>query len=303
MTPAYPKRPPMFAMKAVRLMVKTCLAQRLGADGVMLLTVIASTEDAAHYRRPVDYWNEQIAPLCGFTVSKFRRVRDKCVESGWLAYVPGSKSKAAQYWLTIPEYAEGLDDAPTDEGHDAGLLRTSAQESQDSSAPVCRNPAGIRQECAQESGRNVRNILPVPDPVPDPKEIPPTPTGIPEDFDQITAEATFIANWNKTPGTVPYHRSALPHDLSRDFTGHIANDPGWLHRARDALGRFPLHWYVGTKSKMSLTKFLKPTTVDEILAGSYDSAGPSGRSGKSGRNLVGPGDRFDESTVDQKVEI
>lgn len=304
----YPKRPPMFAMKAMRLMVKTCLAQRIGADGVMLLMVVASTEDAAHYRRPVDFWNEQLAPLCGFTVSKLRRVRDKCVESGWLAYEPGAKSRAARYWVQIPDYAIDLDDAPSDEGHDREFLRTSeqesaislrtgAQQSQDSCAPVEQNPAGMCAGIRQESGRNVRNIQPVPIPDPIPNKTPLPPSGLPPDFDQVQAEAEFIAQWNATPGVVICHRHALGSNLSRQFADHVASSPGWLHRARDALRKFPLPFYESIRRPMSLKKFLEEGTVDGIIAGTYDQPRDSGTSHDPSGARINGATKFDAATA------
>src|SRR5262249_31318948 len=47
--------------------------------------------------------------------SALKRVRQKCVESGWLVYEPGAKGRAARYWVQIPERFLSTDDAPTDE--------------------------------------------------------------------------------------------------------------------------------------------------------------------------------------------
>ena len=39
------------------------------------------------------------------SLAGMKRVRDKAVEAGWLHYEPGTKGRAARYWVTIPEWA------------------------------------------------------------------------------------------------------------------------------------------------------------------------------------------------------
>lgn len=105
-----------FAYRFIRLLGKVCLANEVGADGFALLTMVAITEDAAGYKRPVTWYNEQLMPLIGIaSVSSLIRARTRCVNAGWLRYLPGAKSKAARYWVVIPEQHMGIDDAPTDE--------------------------------------------------------------------------------------------------------------------------------------------------------------------------------------------
>ena len=116
MTPEYPKRERFFALRFCRVMAKDCLANQIGAEACWLLSVIAHTEDAKGYRAPVTFFNEQLAPLVGCqNVKALARIRDKAVKAGWLAYVPGGKSVAGQYWVAIPPRNSDWDDAPTDE--------------------------------------------------------------------------------------------------------------------------------------------------------------------------------------------
>ena len=100
-------------------MTKTCAAQDIGAVGVLLATVIATTEDAAGYRRAVTYFDGQLLPLLGLTSQKaLANAREKCVQAGWIHYEHGRKGVAGRYWTTVPVHAKGLDQSPTDEGHD-----------------------------------------------------------------------------------------------------------------------------------------------------------------------------------------
>jgi hypothetical protein len=172
---AYPQRERFFSHRFTRLLTKVCVAQDLGAAGAWLLAVIAHQEDAAHYRRAVTFWDEQLAPLIGAKSPKtLRAVRDSAVKLGWLHYEPGSKGRVARYWVLIPPYAEGLDDAPTDDGHDQVGCEVKTTEQRESN--------GLETECEVNSTSN-RTLIglasdakgfckghasyPVPDPVPE----------------------------------------------------------------------------------------------------------------------------------------
>jgi hypothetical protein len=114
--PTYPKRPPFFAGKFCRLMTKVALANDLGAGSVCLLMVVAHQEDAAGYRGPVTYWNDQLKPLIGVrTDHALITTRKKAVEAGWLHYEPGGKGVAGRYWVVIPPRYRDLDAGSTAE--------------------------------------------------------------------------------------------------------------------------------------------------------------------------------------------
>jgi len=175
-TVTYPKRPSHFALKAIRAMVKTCVANEHGSEVMALLTVVVSTEDAAHYRRPVTFHGGQLMPLIGvMSETTFKRVRQRAVDSGWLVYVPGAKRKPASYFVTIPRHAQGLDDKPTDEGV--------VEQAQPDCGPNTGSDSGpntgskftkIRHEIEPESGRNPDLIRPPFIPIPNPIPIPPS---------------------------------------------------------------------------------------------------------------------------------
>ena len=114
----YPKRPPYFAQKAIRLLVKTCAAQEIGQAATLLVVTVATTEDAARYRRAVTFYNDQILPLLGLRKwDALEKARKSAIASGWLHYEPPpqGKRKPGRYWVTIPAEAEGLEDSPVDE--------------------------------------------------------------------------------------------------------------------------------------------------------------------------------------------
>lgn len=115
----YPKRPPYFAQRFIRLLARTCVAQDLGADVFVLLTVIVTTEDAKRYRGAVTYFNEPLRDLIG--VKKTHTLiatRTRAIDAGWLHYEKppnGSRRIPGKYWVTIPKGLENTPDSPMDE--------------------------------------------------------------------------------------------------------------------------------------------------------------------------------------------
>lgn len=113
----YPGRPQFWAMKFIRKMGKTCIAQEIGAAGFALLAEIASTEDVAGYSRAVTFYDSQLMMTLGLHCHKsLARIRQKCVDAGWLHYEPGCKGRAGRYWTLEPDYATALPDSSFDEG-------------------------------------------------------------------------------------------------------------------------------------------------------------------------------------------
>lgn len=115
----YPKdRPKFFAQKVIRKMVKTCAASEMGQTAFMLVSIVATTEDAAGYTRPVTFFNEALLPLIGVRKwDTLDRARKIAIDAGWLEYeAPASgKRTPGRYWAKIPAHLEGLNDSPVDE--------------------------------------------------------------------------------------------------------------------------------------------------------------------------------------------
>jgi len=99
---SYPKRDKFFAHKAVRLMFKTCAAQIIGVDAVLLCTCIAHIEDAKRYSGPVTFYNDQLLPLLGFGKwDRLDRARRRAIRGGWLHYQPPPSGyrQPGTYWV------------------------------------------------------------------------------------------------------------------------------------------------------------------------------------------------------------
>jgi hypothetical protein len=150
---AYPKRPAFFAHRFVRLLTKTAAANDLGPQACWLLTVVAMTEDARRYAGPVTYYNQQLLSVVGLgSVDALDRIRAKCIEAGWLRYIPGGR-RAGRYWVTIPECYADTPDTPIDESSsDDTIFRSGAEQT--------------AEQSAEQSADNPRNLLPVPSPNP-----------------------------------------------------------------------------------------------------------------------------------------
>ena len=154
----YTPHPRYWAMKLIRLLTKSCAANDVGPVGFALLTVIATTEDAAWYRRAVTYFDGQLAPLIGVaSLKSLAAARKKCVDAGWLHYEPGGKGRAARYWCLVPQNADGMDDHPTDEGgEDAEQMQRKFYVESGDESGTQRESNGDDPTCQRA------NILPIP---------------------------------------------------------------------------------------------------------------------------------------------
>lgn len=149
-------------------MMKSVAAQEVGTEGFCLLTAIAMTEDAKRYRGPVVFFNQPLMGVCGFSSEKvFFRVRQRCVDTGWLVWIPGKKGVAARYWVAIPDQCDGIQDGPVDE----------FTEAESESAGVIPEQLGTNREViGNQLGTNRESIgrtfIPVPSPLsPDPSPV------------------------------------------------------------------------------------------------------------------------------------
>lgn len=153
-------------------MIRTCVAMEIGQDGAWLVTIIAHTEDAAHYREPVKFWNDQLISITGLeTWGRLDRARKRAIAHGWLHYEPGGRKKVGKYWVTIPTQYEGLPDNSVAED-DPVILSTSGDNGVLSSSPVAIETGLKRDQTVIETWSNrdqsVDHSYPVPVPIPDP---------------------------------------------------------------------------------------------------------------------------------------
>lgn len=114
--PKYPKRPPFFANRVIRLLQKSCAANSIGIDACWLVACIAQVEDSKRYSGPVTFWTAQLLPIAGFASwGRLDRARKLAVDAGWLHYKAGTNHKCGVYWTLIPEAIEqAFDDSPVD---------------------------------------------------------------------------------------------------------------------------------------------------------------------------------------------
>lgn len=109
----YPKRSSHFAHKVTRLLFKSCAAQDIGRDAVLLIVNIAHTEDAARYCGPVRFWNSQLVETMGFSgANQLNDARRRAIDAGWLHYERATNRAVGNYWVTIPEQFHDLSDSP-----------------------------------------------------------------------------------------------------------------------------------------------------------------------------------------------
>jgi hypothetical protein len=80
------------------------VARELGTDVFALLATIVHAEDATGYQKPIAYFNDDLAELCGLSLATMKRARERAVEAGWLIYETGAKGRAARYYVQIPAW-------------------------------------------------------------------------------------------------------------------------------------------------------------------------------------------------------
>ena len=135
-----------FALTFQRLLINSQAIKDLGFEGIHLLTRIVLIEDELRHSQPVKMWNTEVEHLLGLKVDAMRRVRQACIDHGWLHYVPGRKRKIGQYWVTIPDEAvrdEWLND---DAGEEipppvSGVKPTESQHKADGKPTQSRTPS------------------------------------------------------------------------------------------------------------------------------------------------------------------
>lgn len=271
---AYPKgRPAFFAMKFIRTLSKVCAAQEIGSEAFALLVIIATTEDAAGYRRAVTWYDEQLIPLLGISSRRqLARIRDKARKHGWLHYDAGKKRVPGKYWVTIPDHAIGLDDAPSDEGEiyldteHGHKCHTNGDETVQQS---CRNgDETVAKRC--QTGDETVHSLPIPVPVPTPKE-----DFAPQAFDRKVLDPinfdpwlqAFLAMWDATPGVVK--QGCQVSEMERREIEKRLADPWWEKNWRRALEMFPLPWFQSQGNLVGLLSFLEDGFVQKVCQRKY----------------------------------
>jgi hypothetical protein len=169
----YPKREQFFAMRFLRLLTKSAAAMEIGTEGCMLLMVVVGQEDACRYSRPVNFWNAQLATLCGISASnetQLRRIRDRCVNAGWLVYESGGRRKHGRYFVAIPAHVDPSNDGGCDESPSSSVRQSDA-ETTPSERNMCADRAQSARNVCAECAPSIPN--PIPNPIPKSAAAPP----------------------------------------------------------------------------------------------------------------------------------
>jgi hypothetical protein len=171
----YLTREKYFAHRLTRLLFKSCAAQSIGQDAVLLIIHIVHTEDAARYQGPVRFWNSQLNEVLGFRSPKsLNNARSKAVNAGWLVYERKNDRTDGLYFTTIPPYVERFDDSPIES------IRESVPSTERESEQKTE-----RESYALRNGKVTGyDPPPIPTPIPNPNE---------EDDHQLTS---WVDWWN-----------------------------------------------------------------------------------------------------------
>lgn len=162
----YPKRTPFFFHRFVRLLIKSCAAMVIGADGCWLLAIIAATEDSARYRHAVRFFNQQLAQLCGWSIDKLDRVRQRCIDAGYLHYEHGGNRTPGLYWVLVDDSVDDVPDLGPIGELDSDFKPQSAEHPAEDSATEPRETCGeTPEESAELTYRSFPDTSPPPPPV------------------------------------------------------------------------------------------------------------------------------------------
>ncbi len=123
--PRYQQRQKFHAHKLVRLLFKSCAAQEVSSDAMLLVIHVSHTEDAARYQGPVRFWNSQLNETLGFKhPRKIGAARESAVGAGWLHYHRDHDRAVGKYWTLLPPHVAKFDDAPIEDSYSESGTQT-----------------------------------------------------------------------------------------------------------------------------------------------------------------------------------
>lgn len=299
MLDGYPKREPFFAHRFVRVLQKSCAAQDIGRDACLLLTFIAHTEDAARYRGPVRFWNEQLMTTLAFNNRRqLNNCRQKAIDYGWLVYNRKNDRAVGNYFVQIPEQFSDIPDTEIEPVGNfscdvcaTGTVHEVSQEHSLCDSGATRSVRKVPQEAYAKRTESVTPPNPIPVPIPNPLFLSNGETidehlvqsfdGPLSGIDPLKFQADLIRTWNQCDGVTKYTMSTLTHADLTELRARM-RDPEWQRLHMDAINKMPLEAWPGN-SLIPLSSFLKEGCVQKILAGNYDATNK--RSPRNGRQL------------------
>lgn len=257
----YPKRPPFFAHKFTRLLMKSCAAMDIGQHSCLLLVHIAHIEDAGRYRGPARFWNEQLESTLALSPRQLRSARDKAIEFGWLVYWRETDRTVGRYFVTVPESAQGLSDDPIEEPSGATSCAPSGADLNIEMNIEMNNKAPSKRTRSEH--QSVPPSNPIPNPIPNPKEEH-SANAAPPQWQEMIRE-TFDATFGTS--------SRITASRSRALNARW-RDSWWKDNWKAALERAgPSAFLRGANDRgwvIDFEFFLRPDTATKILEGKYD---------------------------------
>ena len=100
---SYPKRKAFYAVSLGRALLDSGDVADIGDKAALLIMHVAFKEDQFHYRRWVNFWNEQLQELLGVkSRDKFIQIRKRAIEAGWLLYERENDRRPGYYMTQNP---------------------------------------------------------------------------------------------------------------------------------------------------------------------------------------------------------
>jgi len=104
--PVYPKRPPFFALLAMRLMSHYAVAGEVGLLGYAILIEVVLTEDRRRYSSPPKFWASSFYDRLARGKDAVSEAIVRCKERGWLHWEQPCHRIQATAWLTVPAHID-----------------------------------------------------------------------------------------------------------------------------------------------------------------------------------------------------
>lgn len=88
-----------YAIRYLRWLCESGTVNEIGPDAFAVLAAVVLMEDSIHYSRAPNFFNEQLLARCGIqSEHALIRARNRAVEAGLLAYLPGAKRRPGVYF-------------------------------------------------------------------------------------------------------------------------------------------------------------------------------------------------------------
>lgn len=136
-----------YGIQFIKWITGSGVAMEIGPDAFSVIVAVVAQEDAIHYQRPVNFYNEQLAQRCGIqSTHALIRARQRAIDAGLLCYTPGAKRTPGTYWVT----GFSAQSASNQDGFTA------------QSASKAKRNRRQNAECTAQSASNPQTSIPIP---------------------------------------------------------------------------------------------------------------------------------------------